>query len=148
MSASNMCQSRMSEKEKKTTYTHPHTPDSAKNLAAEPLIANRLIHMKEKKTPLPKNAIPLSPKKKAPVRYRPCNIKQRENVIFFAKLSCLSLRGPNPNVVIDVASFCWLLADEPLLHQALGSGDNVCEGAVAHCHRGWPFEGHQERRID
>jgi hypothetical protein len=102
----------------------------------------------KKKRHCQKMPYPYHQKEKAPVRYRPCNIKQRENVIFFAKLSCLSLRGPNPNVIIDVTSFCWLRADEPLLHQALGSGDNVCEGAVAHCHRGWRFEGHQERRID
>ena len=106
-----MCESGMSEK-KRTTYTH--TPDSAKNLAAEPLIANRLIHIK--KNAIAKKCHTLITKKKRQCVPYPCNIKQRKNVIFFAKLSCLSLRGPNPNVIIDVTSFCWLRADEPLFH--------------------------------
>jgi hypothetical protein len=51
--------------EKRKNHTHPHTPDSAKNLAAEPLIANRLIHMKEKKRHCQKMPYPYHQKKSA-----------------------------------------------------------------------------------
>ena len=57
------------EREEKTTHTNTHThPDSAKNLAAEPLIANRLIHIEEKNAIAKKCHTLITKREKAPVR--------------------------------------------------------------------------------